>query len=344
MNTTPPASFDDAAFDELLGFLRAESGSLETPGAWPSEQMQHLARAGVTGWRVPKQWAGSDLSPPALLSGYEKLTQACLVTTFVLTQQDAACHRIRGSDAQAVKELLLPRIVSGEIFVTVGISHLTTSGQHLSRPAVEVRETDRGYVLNGTAPWVSGAVHADYIVNGGTLPDGRQVLAAVPTDTPGLEACTPANMLALNASKTGPLSLNDVEIDRELLIAGPIENVMKHGQGGTGSLTTSAVAIGAAGGSLSRLRIEAENRPELTEILDSLTREHQVLRDDLFQAASDECDDARFAMQAIRKRANSLVVRSAQFSLNGQQKGAFRGTRRAVRRDARRRPRLWAST
>ena len=45
---------------------------------------------------------------------------------------------------------------------------------------------------------------------------------------------------------------------------------MKQGAGGTGSVGTSALAVGHAVGSLRGLAKEAEKRPELRETLDPL--------------------------------------------------------------------------
>ncbi len=60
-------------------------------------------------------------------------------------------------------------MVSGEAFATVGISHLTTSRRHLSRPVLAARETAEGCVLDGYSPWVTGADHASTIVIGAVL-------------------------------------------------------------------------------------------------------------------------------------------------------------------------------
>ena len=76
-----------------------------------------------------------------------------LVSTFILTQRSAAVRRIATSENETAKRSLLPGLLSGDIFATVGISHLTTSGRHLKAPLVTAEPTDDGFLLTGTVPW-----------------------------------------------------------------------------------------------------------------------------------------------------------------------------------------------
>jgi alkylation response protein AidB-like acyl-CoA dehydrogenase len=187
-------------------------------------------------------------------------------------------------------------------------------------------ERDSHYIFDGTVPWVTGAKEADFIVTGGTLDDGRQVLAAIPTTLKGLTVQTPVNMLALNASQTGPVRLENVSVEPHWLIAGPVPEVMKTGVGGgAGSLTTSALAVGAAAGSLARLAIEAENRPDLEESHRLLSIEQQILSSDMYRQLADcpNSDGDELTTENIRQRANSLVARSAQAYLAAAKGAGF---------------------
>jgi alkylation response protein AidB-like acyl-CoA dehydrogenase len=318
-------NFAGQQFDSLLIELEELAGQLESSAEeWPTVQIKSLTETGVLGWVIPKQYGGAEISQTELTAGYEKLATACLTTAFVLTQRNGACQRIAGCENNDLKADLLPDLCSGETFATVGVSHLTTSRQYLKKPAVQVRLTDSDVIFNGTVPWVTGANHADYIVTGGTCDDGTQVLATVPTAHHGITLNQPTRLLALNASQTGSVELQDVDIPRRFLIAGPIEGVMKRGTGGgTGSLTTSSLAIGAAECSLNRLKQETENRPDLVEIYEPMAAERKTLSVDLLQAAAAISSESNPALQmeSIRQRANSLVIRAAQASL-GAAKGA----------------------
>lgn len=315
MTSTACADRFGSGFESLCERLTQQTGSLEGERDWPGEQFTWLADAGVLGWVIPAEFGGTEISAEDLTLGYRCLAASCLATTFVLTQRNGACQRIAGSEQDAIKAELLPALCAGETFATVGVSHLTTSGQHLRTPAVEVSRTDNGFLFNGVIPWVTGAKFADQIITGGTCGDGRQVLAVIPTAAEGVSVEQPPRLLALNASQTGAVRLENVEIDRRFLLAGPDENVMKLGKGGgAGSLTTSALAVGTAEGVLRRLKVEADRRADLVEIYEPLTAECLAIFDDMMLAVQSDAaaNDAPPSAESIRRRANSLVLRAAQ--------------------------------
>ncbi len=282
---------------------------------WPERVWSLYREFGVLGWVIPEEFGGSAISSEELTHGYLRLAAADLTSTFVLTQRNGACQRLAGSDNAELKAELLPQFCSGEAFSTVGISHLTTSGQHLKNPAVRLSEVDGGdFVLDGRIPWVTGANHADWILAGGTMEDGKQALFMLPTDLPGVKIETPPELLAFTGSQTGAVGLEQVRLPRTNLVAGPIENVMKSGSGGgAGSLTTSALAMGHAAGLLNRLADEAGRRTDLVDSYQTLARAHQTLLDDLVaRAKNPESTEPRLSNETIRQAANSLVLRIAQ--------------------------------
>jgi alkylation response protein AidB-like acyl-CoA dehydrogenase len=133
----------------------------------------------------------------------------------------------------------------------------------------------------------------------------------------------PPRLLALNASQTGSVTLNDVFIEDRFLIAGPAETVMKQGiGGGAGSLTTSALAAGAAAGTLRRLGEERAARPALSEIHDPLVSEQEALASDLRAAAESSAGDGA-SPESLRSRANSLVLRAAHAYLTAAKGAGF---------------------
>ncbi len=307
----------------ILTSLGALAAELDAGRQWPRAQFELLARAGILGWVIPREFGGTAVSERELLTGYLDLAAACLTTTFVLTQRNGACQRIAGSQNAGLKADLLPRLARGDVFATVGISHLTTSRQHLRLPAVRVTQETGGFLFDGDVPWVTGAAFADYLVTGGTLADGRQVLAAIPAKTPGVSVGSPARLLALSASHTSPVKLNQVLVDERYLIAGPVEQVMRQGATSTGSLGTSALAAGLSRAALEHLAAEAANRPDLAPILQPLQAECAELVAAIMQATEPgtEAKTSALSSEGIRGRANSLALRSTQ-ALLAASKGA----------------------
>jgi alkylation response protein AidB-like acyl-CoA dehydrogenase len=319
-------SFAGPEFDRLLEHLAEASPVLERPGAWPADQFVRLAASGVLGWVIPRDYGGSEVAQEELIYGYERLATACLTTTFVLTQRNGACQRIAGAEQPHIKHKLLPPLAAGELFATVGVSHLTTSRQHWKQPAVRAARVPGGIRLEGSVPWVTGARQADYVVTGGTCDDGRQVLIALPTRLAGVRVGDPAPLLALNASQTASIELDGTMVPEEFVLAGPVENVMGRGEGGgTGSVATSSLAVGLSARAVEHLDREADARPDLRAIVQPLHAELAGLRRNLYAAARGESaeNNPRLSAASIRQRSNSLVLRATQAHLAASKGAGF---------------------
>jgi alkylation response protein AidB-like acyl-CoA dehydrogenase len=188
----------------------------------------------------------------------------------------------------------------------------------LTTPVLRAEPADGGFVLDGYSPWVTGAMHAETIVVGATLMEGetpteQQLLAAMPTNLPGVSMPEPFRLVGVTASHTGPVRLERVFLADEWVLSEPADNVMRGGFGaGTGGYETSTLAVGLADAALTYLEDEADKRPDLDVPLDTLRAEHAALRGDLVAVARGEevCTN-----DDLRRRANSLVLRASQAAL-----------------------------
>lgn len=294
--------------------------------AWPAEQLRLCGEAAVYEWFLPREWGGQEWDEQQIVEGYLALSEACLTTTFVITQRTGACRRIAAGENEQLKQQLLPPLATNDTFASVGISHLTTSGQHKRRPAIEAVRDGDGYLLNGAAPWVTGAEAADTVVVGATVveenePTAKQLLIALPTDLTGVTTPEPFSLVAVSGSKTGPVRMDDVRVPDDLILVGPVENVMTAGRVvSTGGHETSTLAVGVATAAIKFLQTEADKRQDLVAAADSFAAELANVRGDLFSAARGEpaCNK-----ETLRKQANSLVLRSTQAALAAAKGAGF---------------------
>ncbi len=307
------------AFQEIA----KQAEVIDIENRWPREQLQCLTEAGISALGIPETYGGRVPVDQEMETVYLDCTSACLTTSFVLSQRNAAIQRIVACSNESLKQSVLPDLASGKTFATVGISHLSSSGQHLEKPLVTAHETDQGFVLTGMVPWITGAIHADLLVTGATLEDGKQILLAMETDLEGIELGTPVHMLSLTASATGNMHLNEVFIPKENLVAGPTENIMKSGGGGTGSLTTSLIATGVARRAILALAQEAEHREDLQTECEQLIAELTDLLKDLETAQTNSCEEKNLTPQNMRARSNSLVLRASQAYLTAAKGRGF---------------------
>ncbi len=83
--------------ERLCAQLEELSPQLQNIDDWPAEQIRLLADAGVLAWGLPAEFGGHLATDVQVMAAYERLAAACLTTTFVLTQRNAACQRIAAS-------------------------------------------------------------------------------------------------------------------------------------------------------------------------------------------------------------------------------------------------------
>ena len=316
-----------AEVHELARRLAAASPEVDLSGHWPQNQMKWCGEAGVYRWFIPEAHGGYGWSEDKLLAGYLLLSQSCLTTTFILTQWVAACRRLVGSENAELKERLLPGLADGSRFATVGISHLTTSRQHLSKPVLVASPGNNGsFRLNGFTPWVTSAPNSDLYVIGAAVEDSdQQLICAVPSSRLGLQPGVGAALVALTGSCTDRIDFEQVEVQADEVVAGPIENVMQtNSGGGAGGLQTSTLAVGLSLAAVTFIAQQAENREYLQPIADKMGKDVQTLQ----QTLVDLTEGRRSAMTAaeLRQHSNSLVLRATQAALSAAKGAGFLAT------------------
>ncbi|MFM8581385.1 MAG: acyl-CoA dehydrogenase [Planctomycetaceae bacterium] len=290
---------------------------------WPESGWSVLHTHGVLRWVLPASVGGDEADAAALLAGCVDLARGCLTTAFIYSQHLAACQRLRAAHHPTLWREWATRLSSKPLLLTVGVSHLTTSRQHLGRPAVLAVPDGPHFRLTGEIPWVTAASRAEAIVAGATLADGRQLLALIETTQPGVRPAAAPAMVALSGSLTSAVALDAVLVSDDALIQQPVLSVMKTGSGPTaGSLTTSALALGHTWHLLDQLVHEARQRPDVRSICDPLLAQATRLQTELFAAAQgdspppdDTCGRPAPGPERLRAKANSLVLRTAQIAL-----------------------------
>lgn len=307
-------------YQALCQTLAQNAAKCSSQKDWPAESMEACGIAGVHRWFIDRKQGGDGWSEGEVIDGYLMLSRHCLTTAFILTQRTGAMKRIAGSGNPKAIERWLPGLLQGTCFGTVGISHLTTSRQHLKQPALVARSSGPSrYRLHGYSPWVTGSVHADVFVVAAVTEQGDQILAAVPSTHRGVRAAEPMELIAVSGSCTGRVEFEDVEIGPDDLLAGPSPDVMKQGVGaGTGGLQTTTLAMGVSMAAIDFLLHESEIRNELAEVAQKLKADCSAIIDDLHQWQTPRCSPGD-----LRQRANSMVLRSTQAALTAAKGAGF---------------------
>ena len=281
-------------------------------GPWAAGSMAVLADHGVLAGFIPPEHGGSAASDADRLAALAAVASGCLTTALALSQW-AAAVRIIASGDEAVQASLVPALARGATFTTVGVSQLTTSRQHLGRPALVASRAADGWRLDGVCPWVTGADSCDTLVTGAAAGDER-LFFVVPTTAAGLTIDPPLEMLALSGSRTSAVRFAG---------ARPTYVIAARGTNATraGGLATTALALGATRAAIEFVSAEASRRPDLEPVAVRLGDELAAAGARLLEAARAGIDpDDR---DRLRGDATSLAIRAAQAALTAAKGAGF---------------------
>jgi alkylation response protein AidB-like acyl-CoA dehydrogenase len=294
---------------DVLPGIRSRADALDLSGEWPATDLEILATVGAHRWAVPMVHGGEDLSALEIHFRYEAIARASLATALVLSQRDSAVGMIDGAEDWPLRADLLAQLAANELFATIGIAQLTTSHQG-GPPALRAVPAPggAGYQLNGFIPWSTGADHAAYLLAGAALPDGNQILFALPTHLPGVLIGPPLPLVALGASHTARIDLQEVHLDPQFILRGPVPHALASRKKGL-PLAQAFLALGLCAGALDLIADHPAERAR--SVHDRFAEQLQALRSDVLTACAPAQDPATVAAQgpALRGRCNDLALR-----------------------------------
>ena len=307
-----PTEHSSQSLNEILPVIRQRATPLDRSGDWPAADLEALAAIGVYRWFVPPQFGGEGIDPIELHLRYEAIASASLATALLISQRDSAVGLITGGENLNLREQLLPPLSRGEFFTTIGIAQLTTSRQAglLATPDGE------NFRLTGAIPWSTGAAKAKFVVAGAVTQDGRQILFALPMDSPGVTIAPPMELVALRASWTSRVDLQDVALNKQQILRGPVAKALSGGSKGI-PLGQTFLAFGLCRGVLDLMCTETSDRAK--SIAARFTEQLEELRAKVIAICrgGDDSDSG----PRLRAATNDLALRMTQ-SLVALQKGS----------------------
>ncbi|MFM8573870.1 MAG: hypothetical protein ACKOAU_19900 [Pirellula sp.] len=241
---------------------------------------------------------------------YKSLTDA-----FVLTQRQAALRRIATSK-NPLSESYLNKHSGASRWISVGISHLTTSRQYLEKPVVLATPTPTGWTVSGTVPWVTAASNSQALVIAACDSEdfAQQYLFYLPMDQASVQPGNQMELLALSESNTCEVHLRNAQLSQSHVLHGPSTQVMSISQSsGAGGLQTTALALGLAACVIDKIHSRSGRIPTIIDSEMRFTERWRKLFDRMIAAS--ETNKSTPELATIRKDANDLVLRTSQAAL-----------------------------
>jgi alkylation response protein AidB-like acyl-CoA dehydrogenase len=183
------------------GLLFPSAMAVDAADAVPVSHLDALAAAGLYGLAGPASAGGADADLATFCDVIEIMAGGCLSTTFVWLQHHGVVRAIASTANERLRSCWLEPLCRGERRAGIALG-----GARPGPPLLRARQVDGGYVLDGTAPWVTGWNRVDAVYTLARLPDDRLVAALVPAGAGEGPTAQRLRLVAVNPSWTVELS------------------------------------------------------------------------------------------------------------------------------------------
>jgi alkylation response protein AidB-like acyl-CoA dehydrogenase len=206
----------------------------------PADRLDALAAGGFYGVFAPVEAGGLGADPATVHAVVEALAGGCLTTTFVWLQHLGAVGAALSGPAP-LRGAWLTSLATGRVRSGVAFAHLRRPGP----PAVTARPATGGWLVRGTAPWVTGWSRIDVVHVAARHGDDVVWLLVDAVESPTLVTRRLA-LAALDATATVEMALHDhaVPADRVTAVQ-PLAEWLE--RDALGLRTNGSLALGVAG-------------------------------------------------------------------------------------------------
>ena len=189
---------------------------------FPQETVEKMAKLGIFGIPVPKQYGGAGGDNLMYSIAVEELSRCCATTGVVVSAHTSLCMSPIlqfGTEDQKMK--YVPKLASGEWIGAFGLTEPNAGTDAAGQQTTAVLDGEE-WVINGNKIFITNAGHADvYIVIAMTDKSlGTKGISAfiVEAATPGFSIGKKELKMGIRGSATAELIFNNVRIPKENLL------------------------------------------------------------------------------------------------------------------------------
>ncbi len=217
---------------------------------FPEETVRKMAKLGLFGIPVPKEYGGAGGDNIMYSIAVEELSCCCATTGVVVSAHTSLCVAPileHGTEEQKMK--YVPKLASGEWIGAFGLTEPNAGTDSSAQQTTAVLEGDE-WVLNGNKIFITNAGHADiYVIIAMTDKSlGNKGISAfiVEATTPGFSVGKKELKLGIRGSSTAELIFTNCRIPKENLlgkVGGGFPVAMKTLDGGRIGIASQALGI-----------------------------------------------------------------------------------------------------
>jgi short/branched chain acyl-CoA dehydrogenase len=215
----------DLAREFAQGEIRPRAEQLDREQRFPYDIIAEMARLGLMGLTLPKDYGGSGGDFVAYNLALEEISRAD--TSVGITMEahiSLGCAPIATFGTPAQKEKFLRQCATGERLWAFGLTE-EEAGTDAGGTQTTAELGDGEWVINGSKKWITNSgtditAGVTVIARTGTREDGRPELTAliVPQETPGYTRGPGYEKLGWRASDQRPLYFEDCRVPEEYML------------------------------------------------------------------------------------------------------------------------------
>ena len=254
------ANYKSILFEQMIkDFAETEvkplAQELDEEERFPKETVEKMAKMGLMGIIIPKQYGGCGGDYNMYISAVEELSKHCGTTGVVLSAHTSLCAApILEYGTEEQKQKYLPDLASGRKIGAFGLTE-PNAGTDASNQQTVAVEKDDHYLLNGSKIFITNAGYAStYIIIAvtGKGPKGPEMSAfIVESGFEGFSVGKKEKKMGIRGSSTCELIFDNIKVPKENLLGKRGEGfkiAMKTLDGGR--IGIAAQALGIAEGAL----------------------------------------------------------------------------------------------
>ncbi|WP_159913673.1 acyl-CoA dehydrogenase family protein [Pantoea sp. 18069] len=303
----------------LQSWLQTHAQSLNADADAAQQVLAQLVQAGMHRIAVPQAFGGDGGEAIDAVDAIAQVAERSVTAAFVLWSHRAFIDYLCLTDNTAARELWLPDLLQGRLAGATGLSNAMKFLSQLEPLQVQARpDGDDGLRVAGKLPWVTN-LRAPFVVAAAvqTPLQPAPMVLAIDSRLAGVERSADLDLLALRASNTAAIELDDVRVGQEAVLARDGLSFLKRARPMFLSLQCG-MSLGLARASLQAAEQVGAARDVLHPRIDQARAELASLRETIREGLV----SGRFVTDApalfrVRLQLAAVVQESVQLELQG---------------------------
>ncbi|WP_273823258.1 acyl-CoA dehydrogenase family protein [Pseudomonas asplenii] len=204
----------------LSQWLDEHAQALDLGQCDPQGVLSQLAAAGVLRVGVDEAAGGSGGNVTDAIETLARVASHSLAAAFVFWGQRAFIEYLLHSPNTALRERLLPNLLSGELAGATGLSNAMKFLSGIESLQVRAQAQVDGWQLDGRLHWVTNLRKSGFVVAAAIEGEegGAPFVLAIPDNLAGLRRSEDLQLMGLQSSNTAAIDLCQVNVGSEWLL------------------------------------------------------------------------------------------------------------------------------